>query len=87
MSKGSRILDQAMKDVKWIGNSHERLRSFPKVARQIVGDALLFAQLGKNIRRQNHFKESVQVYLRSSLVTIRTPTVLFIPSNWERKSM
>ncbi|MDE0324765.1 MAG: type II toxin-antitoxin system RelE/ParE family toxin [Candidatus Poribacteria bacterium] len=40
-------MDQATKDVKWIGNSHERLRSFPKAARQIVGDALLFAQLGK----------------------------------------
>ena len=40
-------MDQARKDVKWIGNSHERLRSFPKAARRIVGDALLFAQFGK----------------------------------------
>jgi phage-related protein len=36
-----------MKDVKWIGDSRERLRSFPKLARQIVGDALQFAQVGK----------------------------------------
>ena len=40
-------MDQAIKDVRWVGNSHERLRSFPKAARQIVGDALLFAQLGR----------------------------------------
>ncbi|MDE0468025.1 MAG: type II toxin-antitoxin system RelE/ParE family toxin [Candidatus Poribacteria bacterium] len=37
---------QAIKDVKWIGNSHEMLRSFPKAARQIVGDALRIAQIG-----------------------------------------
>ena len=36
-----------MKDVKWVGNSHEQIQSFPKPPRQIVGDALLFAQLGK----------------------------------------
>ena len=36
-----------MKDVKWIGDSHDKVRSFPKPARQIVGDALQFAQLGK----------------------------------------
>ena len=36
-----------MKDVRWVGNSHEQVRSFPKPVRQIVGDALQFAQLGK----------------------------------------
>ena len=46
MSK-DRILDQVMKDVRWVWNSHEQVRSFPKPARQIVGDALQFAQLGK----------------------------------------
>ena len=40
-------MNQAMKDVKWIGDSHEQVRSFPKPARQIVGDALQFAQLEK----------------------------------------
>ncbi len=33
--------------MKWVGNSHEQVRSFPKPARKIVGDALQFAQLGK----------------------------------------
>ena len=36
-----------MKDVKWVADSREQLRSFPKPARQIVGDALQFAQAGK----------------------------------------
>ena len=33
--------------MKWVGDSHEQVRSFPKPARKIVGDVLQFAQLGK----------------------------------------
>ena len=40
-------MNKATKKVEWIGDSRERLRSFPKTARKIVGDALLFAQFGK----------------------------------------
>ena len=39
-------MDQAMKDVRWIGDSRERLRSFPKAARSTVGGALRAAQMG-----------------------------------------
>ena len=36
-----------MRPVKWVGDSREQVRSFPKPARAIVGDALQFAQLGR----------------------------------------
>lgn len=35
-----------MKDVVWIGDSRERLQQFPKGARQAIGKALMYAQLG-----------------------------------------
>ena len=35
-----------MKDVVWVGDSRERLRRFPKKARQTIGRALEYAQLG-----------------------------------------
>ena len=35
-----------MKDVVWVGDSRERLRRFPKEARQAIGKALEYAQLG-----------------------------------------
>ena len=35
-----------MKDVKWVGDSRERLRSFPKSARETIGEALRIAQTG-----------------------------------------
>ena len=40
-------MNEVMKNVKWVGDSRDQLRSFPKPVRQIVGDALQFAQLGK----------------------------------------
>ena len=35
-----------MKDVKWVGDSREQLRRFPKPAREAVGEALHIAQIG-----------------------------------------
>ena len=35
-----------MKDVVWVGDSRERLQQFPKGARQTIGKALTYAQLG-----------------------------------------
>ena len=35
-----------MKDVVWVGDSRERLQQFPKGARQAIGKALMYAQLG-----------------------------------------
>ncbi|MDE0088243.1 MAG: type II toxin-antitoxin system RelE/ParE family toxin [Candidatus Poribacteria bacterium] len=35
-----------MKEVVWVGDSRERLRRFPKEARQTIGKALQYAQLG-----------------------------------------
>ena len=35
-----------MRDVIWVGDSRERLRRFPKEARQAIGKALEYAQLG-----------------------------------------
>ncbi|MCY3626165.1 type II toxin-antitoxin system RelE/ParE family toxin [Candidatus Poribacteria bacterium] len=35
-----------MRNVKWIGDSRERLRSFPKPAREAIGEALRIAQTG-----------------------------------------
>ena len=35
-----------MKDVRWIGDSREQLRRFPKPARGAVGEALRIAQIG-----------------------------------------
>ena len=35
-----------MKDVRWVGDSRDRLRSFPKPTREAVGEALRIAQLG-----------------------------------------
>ena len=40
-------MNTVMKSVKWVGDSREQVRSFPKPARKIVGDALQFAQLGR----------------------------------------
>ena len=39
-------MNQATKKVEWIGDSRERLRSFPKAARKTVGEALQAAQSG-----------------------------------------
>lgn len=35
-----------MKDVKWVGDSREQLRNFPKPARETIGEALRIAQIG-----------------------------------------
>ena len=35
-----------MKDIVWVGDSREKLRQFPKTARQAIGKALEYAQLG-----------------------------------------
>ncbi len=35
-----------MRNVKWVGNSRERLRHFPKPAKRVVGQALNAAQSG-----------------------------------------
>ena len=35
-----------MKDVIWVGDSREKVRTFPKTARRTVGEALRFAQRG-----------------------------------------
>ena len=35
-----------MKAVTWIGDSREQVRSFPKVVRRAIGEALRFAQRG-----------------------------------------
>ena len=39
-------MDQAIKDVQWVGDSRERVRCFPKPARGAVGEALRIAQIG-----------------------------------------
>lgn len=39
-------MNEAMKDVIWVGDSHARVRSFPKAARTTVGRALQAAQSG-----------------------------------------
>ncbi len=36
-----------MRDVKWVGDSREQVRSFPKPAKKIVGQALNAAQSGR----------------------------------------
>ncbi len=40
------ILNKAMKDVIWIGNSREQVRNFPKAARTKLGEGLRVAQGG-----------------------------------------
>lgn len=45
------MLDQAMQDVKWIGDSREQLRRFPKPAREMIGEALRIAQTGGKHQR------------------------------------
>ena len=40
------ILNEAMKDVTWIGDSREQVRRFPKAVRRAIGEALRFAQRG-----------------------------------------
>ncbi|RKU20151.1 hypothetical protein C6501_00545 [Candidatus Poribacteria bacterium] len=35
-----------MKDVIWVGDSHARVRNFPKAAKTTVGEALRIAQMG-----------------------------------------
>ena len=39
-------MNEAMKDVIWVGDSHARVRSFPQAARTTVGEALRVAQMG-----------------------------------------
>ena len=39
-------MNSVMKDVKWVGDSLDRVQSFPKPARKIVGEALNAAQSG-----------------------------------------
>ena len=39
-------MNEVMKDVIWVGDSHARVRSFPKAARTKVGGALRIAQMG-----------------------------------------
>lgn len=40
----SRIPNEIYKDVIWVGDSRERVRSFPKVTRTKIGEALRIAQ-------------------------------------------
>ena len=35
-----------MKDVRWVGDSREQIRRFPKPAREAVGEAVRIAQIG-----------------------------------------
>ena len=35
-----------MKDVRWVGDSRDQLRHFPKAAKAAVGEALRIAQIG-----------------------------------------
>lgn len=49
-----------MKEVVWVGDSREQLRRFPKEARQTIGKALEYAQLGDNIRPLNRCEVSGQ---------------------------
>ena len=46
MERGG-ILNAAVRDVTWVGDSREQVRSFPQAARKIVGEALRFAQQGE----------------------------------------
>ena len=46
-----------MKNVIWVGDSQEQVRRFPKPVRQIVGDALQFAQLGKKHQKAMPLRE------------------------------
>ena len=46
MERGG-ILNAAVRDVTWVGDSREQVRSFPQAARRIVGEALRFAQQGE----------------------------------------
>ncbi len=46
MEKGG-ILNAAVRDVTWIGNSREQVRSFPQATRRLIGEALRFAQQGE----------------------------------------
>ena len=39
-------MNEAMKDVTWIGDSREQVRRFPKAVRRAIGEALRFAQRG-----------------------------------------
>ena len=40
-----------MRDVKWVGDSREQLRRFPKPARETIGEALRIAQTGGKHRK------------------------------------
>lgn len=46
MGRGD-ILNAAVRDLTWVGDSREQVRSFPQAARRIVGEALRFAQQGE----------------------------------------
>ena len=39
-------MNETIRDVTWVGDSREQVRSFPKAARRTVGEALRFAQWG-----------------------------------------
>lgn len=39
-------MNEVAKNVKWVADSRERLRGFPKTAREAVGEALRIAQIG-----------------------------------------
>ena len=40
-------MNAAVRDLTWVGDSREQVRSFPQTARRIVGEALRFAQQGE----------------------------------------
>jgi len=46
MGRGD-ILNAVVRDLTWVGDSREQVRSFPQTARRIVGEALRFAQQGE----------------------------------------
>lgn len=40
-------MNAVVRDLTWVGDSREQVRSFPQTARRIVGEALRFAQQGE----------------------------------------
>ena len=39
-------MNEMMRNVRWVGDSRDRVRSFPKPARKVIGEALQTAQSG-----------------------------------------
>ena len=77
-----------MKDVKWVEDSREQLRSFPKLARQIVGDALQFAQVGKKHQKAMPLRGvGSGVFEIVARYDTNTYRAVFILSNWVKTSM